>query len=555
MQTPPDQPEAAPKASTSQVAEDRVEPGSENVGDLLAASGTQRDWSTLAQMLVLTAIGALLMVFCVTFVNRFTAHRKEENVLEKAAIIAAHELAEITVQHNSFGNVGLCDLPADALSNRAGSKSRAISIDRLNETLSTDLEIAKKLNHPLIQKLVDTDMSVAHELQQELTQRLHLAIEPDSSQTNIAVPSSKFAADEQDNNVFKDVYRLLLQDRRARDASAVELKITLGRAKSAILTRDCETHLVEPANFEPLKDDAAPYLVLIEAEYERHGKADQREKLPSACALISAPDVEPPPSAFAITFPYGVPPQFRSAHDILTYKNWNSNGDWQQAVGSDVPGKGSLAPPLGAVMPSMSPGDAMAVALYHWLKSAGPSVEAERAVQLISSVWNIDQLRTGARHDEIESLDLWQQQQVNSCLARDTGSREYSIMNQTAPGTTGQAGLSRAFSIFDQVNAAANHNNFPPSALPLVIDENGRCNLSGRKGFDQKLREGLSPCPARHEHSGDCITGSSEASCRCHHGIIIPARTEDHYRETGTVLNQQQNVTFPRQQTNCAQGS
>ena len=227
--------------------------------------------------------------------------------------------------------------------------------------------------------------------------------------------------------------------------------------------------------------------MLIEAEYERHGKADQREKLPSACALISAPDVEPPPSAFAITFPYGIPPQFRSAHDILTYKNWNSNGDWQQAVGSDVPGKGSLAPPLGAVMPSMSPGDAIAAALYHWLKSAGPSVEAERAVQLISSVWNIDQLRTGARHDEIESLDLWQQQQVNSCLARDTGSREYSIMNQTAPGTTGQAGLSRAFSIFDQVNAAANHNNFPPSALPLVVDENGRCNLSGRKGFDQKL--------------------------------------------------------------------
>ena len=136
---------SSPKSVHKPMTEDRVEPGSENLSDLLAARGTQRDWSTLAQMLVLTAIGALLMVFCVTFVNRFTAHRKEENVLEKAAIIAAHELAEITVQHNSFGNVGLCDLPADALSKRAGSKSRAISIDRLNETLSTDLEIANKL--------------------------------------------------------------------------------------------------------------------------------------------------------------------------------------------------------------------------------------------------------------------------------------------------------------------------------------------------------------------------------------------------------------------------
>lgn len=507
MPIPPDQsPTSAP--ATRLPAPERSEGREEG---RLPVKSSANDWSEFAQLMLLTCLGALLMVSCVALTNRFTLHHKEANALEEAALMAARELAEITVQQSNFGYVGLCDLPADRLTKSLGSNRAAVSIDRLYEALRVDEEIALKLNHPLMQKLVRSDLAVAHQLQQELSQKLRQSVEPDSLQTKIKLPLERSSGEEQDNRIFRDVYRLLSEDRRAQQAQAIEVKITLGRAKVAILTRDCEVHLVDPSNFVALTDDSAPYLVQVEAVYEKRGVREAHQRPARACALIAAPNVEPPSSAFVLGFPSGVPPQFRSAHDILFYDHWSGSGDWQQAVGSEVPGKGSLAPPLGSVMPGMRPGDAMAVALYDWLKSAGASIDADRAVQLITSNWDPSPLSTTGHHDEeaLDGLDLGPEK-ANSCLARDTGAREYSIMNQTAPGTTGQAGLSRAFSIFDPVNQGLRRSRFPQSALPLFIDKDGCCNMSGRQGFDQALMQDF----LRSLHDTNIAAISSRATAK-----------------------------------------
>ncbi|HEY9717058.1 MAG TPA: hypothetical protein V6C69_06305, partial [Trichormus sp.] len=63
----------------------------------------------------------------------------------------------------------------------------------------------------------------------------------------------------------------------------------------------------------------------------------------------------------------------------------------------------------------------------------------------------------------------------------------YSIMNQTGPESVGQTALCRAFSVVDQAGQTINQPVFPQSALPLVVDQNGNCNLSGRTGFDHQL--------------------------------------------------------------------
>jgi len=440
-----------------------------------------QDWSTMGQLLLLTVAGGLLIVLYVGVVNLFTAQHKQSDVVENAAIMAARELCQIRVQHPSFGEVGLCDLP----------QSKAHSIDGVYETLRIDADIADDLKHPLIQSLVDKDLATAKKVDKELAQKLSLAVVPDTAQVaeNKQPPTGEEQED-QDNSVYRHVYRLISSDREAQSASSVELKIQLGRAKSPIISRDCDVRLIDPAEFIAADGKHAPYLVLIKATYDKRSKGKETSSVTKqACALIAAPTIPALPAAFMINFPQGIPPQFHSAGDILNFKKWMSKGDWQQAVGSEVPGKGSLAPPLEASMASMSPSDAMAVALYHWLKSAGTSVDPDRAIELIGSRWDLAALGQAQSERRAEALDLPDQTQgqVNSCLAKDTGAREYSIMNQTGPGSVGQTALCHAFSVFDQTGQSLSTPAFPQSALPIFIDKDGNCNLAGRTGFDREL--------------------------------------------------------------------
>jgi hypothetical protein len=442
----------------------------------------------MATLAFFTLMGSCLIVLMVAMVNNFTVHHKQADAVDNAALLAAHELSQVTVDHSSFGQVGLCDLPADRFSPTGVRQGRVISLGSLYETLRIDSEIAKKLGQKSMLSMAEHDTSLAHKVETELAQRLRQAVEVDTAPTS--VPQSTGSNSEQDNTVYRDVYRAISSDREAQAATSVELKIYLGRGTNPIFTRE-ETRLVSTADFVRTDSGAAPYLVLVEAHYEGHAKGSSQPQryVKRACALIGAPTVEAPPSAFIINFPQGIPPQFASAHDILFNKQWTSKGDWQQAVGSRVPGKGSLAPPLDPVMPSMQPGDAMAVGLYHWLRSAGSAIDPDLAVELIHSKWDLNSLSNTADRKDLDMTDSAEQTStiVNSCLARDTGAREYSIMNQTGPSSVGQIALSRAFAVFDQSTQPNAGPAYPPTALPLFVDAQGKCNLAGRKGFNTAL--------------------------------------------------------------------
>jgi hypothetical protein len=497
MQQEPDQFQNSSNPTGGRATVDR---GNVISSELEALTQTRASQKTeLAQLLLLTCIGSLIIVGYVWSVNKYSVHRTQTDILENAALLAARELSEITVQHSSLGDIGLCDLPPGRVSSHGISQTRATSIYHLYDTLNVDKEIAVKLNHALIEKLADNDLGLAQKLEYELAQKLKQAVEPDLSQNIKTMRGNNFTED-QDNNVYRDVFRMIAADREAQKAASVQVKVKLGWAKSAIFNRDCDPHQVDTANFQDKPQEHAPYLVQVEAIYDKRGKSKNEGIVKrSRCALIAAPNVEPPPAAFVINFPAGVPPIFKSVYDILAFKNWTSNGDWQQAVGSNVPGNGSLAPPLGSVGPSMSPGDAATVALYDWLKSAGPAVDSDRAVGLIKSIWDVSPLTVPVRRPEdvVETADL-QAANVNSCLARDTGAREYSIMNQTAPGSTGQTALARAFSIFGQSNQAMSQQpTYPQSALPLYVGKNGKCNIAGRHDFDQALIRDFLSCVQR----------------------------------------------------------
>ena len=159
-------------------------------------------------------------------------------------------------------------------------------------------------------------------------------------------------------------------------------------------------------------------------------------------------------------------------------------------MGSEIPGNGSLAPPLEPVLPEMLPGDAIAVALYHWLKNLGPDVNLKKFNALMASQWNVANMytnKTEQKHYALAPPEDDSLTPVNSCLMRDTGAREYAILNQTGLGGVGQAGLARAFGIYNTIGPLAQQEIYPQSALPILIDALGNVNLAGRRGFDKSL--------------------------------------------------------------------
>ena len=124
----------------------------------------------------------------------------------------------------------------------------------------------------------------------------------------------------------------------------------------------------------------------------------------------------------------------------------------------------------------------MSIELYHWLRRLGGNVDADKFLALLSEKWVTVRSHTTPTRRVTGN-------EPNSCLAVDTGAREYAILNQTAPGGAGQMALCRAFAIPTTTNLSQlnSSSQFPPSAMPLFVGNDGICNLSGRKGFDNKL--------------------------------------------------------------------
>jgi hypothetical protein len=456
------------------------------------ASGKGPDWSGTLMLVLGTVVGSVIIAVYVLAVNVLSPARKEVNVIEEGALKAAQRLTLITVEHANFGRVGLCDLerlPVSMDSMSSANQVRVVGIHSLFDTLHIDENIAKSLNHPVMLKLAKQDIALAHRVETDLVRRLRQAVEPDTVETT---PSQNYmensGAAEQENTIYRDLHRMISNE-NSNSSSILEMRIKLGTIKHPVLITQQNIRLVDPDEFEPTDESgSAPNLVLVEASYESKSKdGTSGTIIKRACAVIAAEAPTRKPSAFVITFPDGVPPQFRCARDILDCGKWPAKGGWQQAVGSEVPGRGSLAPPLEPVLPEMTPSDAMAVALYHWLRDLGPGIDAKRLQDLLSSKWTVDKTRNEKSNIFFQAQDQDWQFPVNSCLARDTGAREYAVMNQTGPGGIGQIALGHALGVYSALGPQSKQNIFPQSALPLLVDADGKLNISGRDGFDQAL--------------------------------------------------------------------
>jgi hypothetical protein len=248
------------------------------------------------------------------------------------------------------------------------------------------------------------------------------------------------------------------------------------------------TKLVSPVGFIADSRPGAPSVILVEAVFKENKKDDRHEPAlikKSACAVIGNPVLKYNPSALVLTFPQGLPKQFRCAQNILEPARWHAHGGWREASKGDVPGPGTLASPSMLKFSEMAPDQAFAIALYGWLKTLPTNADANKCLHLLSYNWQ-SLLDNGASKTQTMQKDGSAQSVVNSCLVQDTDSRTFAFMNQGAPGGAGQAAVANVFA-GNQTGPGVIFNGAPASALPLVVDNEGVCNLAGCKGFDQDL--------------------------------------------------------------------
>ncbi|MBA3993908.1 MAG: hypothetical protein C0469_10310 [Cyanobacteria bacterium DS2.3.42] len=492
----------------------------------------RKDLQHTTLLIAATFGGSLVVALYVLAVCALNQQHKDSNSVDRAVYLAARSLSEITAAHPSIGRVGLIDFaPPQELSFAEKKKHpRVIGLNSLNATLRVDALIARRLHNQALIDLSARDFKIAKQLEAELTRRLFAAVEQVPTQDpSIAEPPERVARQltdansdpvEDDNaarndSILQEVSRLLSDDVKGRGPNLVDVHITLGAVEPGKLSSQTyapdeeagkefvkdgmyrsgvpvpmpdgqtvifrgqphTTRRIDPSWFKKSLPGCAPWAVQLDAIYERSGKKGQQEKIvKTACAAIGGEPVYPKSSAFVVNFPQGKPNQFDKLSDILNFRNWDSHGEWQQVVGKEVPGKGSLAPPIEAITGGLTPSDALAHALYDWLKQMGPLVEPGNFATMMNQ--SFAQAMKSAAIDTVTG-------QANSCLMVDTGSREYALLNQTNPDGPGQLAISQCFGIRDQ---RILRDKIPPaSSLPLIVDSAGKCVLSGKNKFDREL--------------------------------------------------------------------
>lgn len=493
------------------------------------AKVVRKDVQHTTMLLLATFAGSFVVALYVLGVCTLNQQHKDSNSVDRAVYLAARSLSEVTASHPSIGRIGLVDwAPPQELSySEKKRRPRVIGLNSLYATLRVDAMIARRLQSQALIDLSNHDLKVAKQLEAELTRRLFAAVEQFPSQdSRIAEAPERVARqltgeyeenseEDRKDSILQEVSKLLSEDVKGRGPNLVDVKLTLGSVEPGKLTTQTfapkedagkdfvadgmyrsgvpvtmpdgqtitflgqphATRIIDPSWFKPGSRTTAPWAVQLEAIYERAREKGSSEKIvKTACAAVGGEPVFPKASAFVLNFPHGRQNQFDKVVDILNFKNWESQGEWQQVVGTEVPGKGSLAPPMEKITGGLSPSNALAHALYDWLKQMGSLVEPEKFARMMNE--SFAQAIKDASIDPATG-------QANSCLTVDTGSREYALLNQTNPDGPGQVAISQCFGIRDQ---RLPHDKIPPaSSLPLIVDAAGKCVLAGKNTYDSDL--------------------------------------------------------------------
>lgn len=448
---------------------------------------------------------SVLICSYVIAIGMINLPKSDVDPLGRAAEIAAEELMNVTIEHPTFGRIGLCDVQEGEEENA----TRTTGINTLMARLRHAAMVASMIDNKSLLSLANTDLKTLKQLREDLKVKLEKSLEVRGKQGEPnAIREGTLPLRDRIQKILESAYRTEL--------TLTEVKLSLGRVNSTTLTT---TRITAPtaeskasfvgdgrykayarvpvpgsddpivfypegdgveslpaSEFNPVELTTTPSAVLVEAVYEpKDASKGKQPKIKSACALVGPKSIPIYATALAIRFPNCIPSQFKRPLDLLAFPNWKGIGNWQQAVGASVPGDGRLGPALDPVS-SMNAGKAIELTFYQWLRQLDASTDPEKIASLFKQPWTEAERVASAVPLDTNIV-------ANSCLVQDTGAREFAILHQTSQGEYGQEALSRSFFIGNKKDIP------PPSSIPLLVDGAGNCNLCGRIGFDKRLIE------------------------------------------------------------------
>lgn len=442
--------------------------------------------STVCLSLVVSAYVLLLSWFNQTNVDA--------DPLERAADIAAHDFAAITVSNPALGDIAVSDSSFDL---RSGSSNlRVRSFNTTLAVLEQAWRVADQYHLNAMREQVGKDLVTLQEMNTTLHNKLLQELDVHGA-------------------IYERVRRLLARNVRSGETleqlkmSAGYLKVGSQESQTALKPlivpglaepvylhqQSYRTALTQATDFIPCtghKEEALPGAILLEATYS--SKKSRQKHTRKLCVIVGSLETRlngqskrrQPRQASVLTlnFPQGRPPQVNSLAQIFSMRAVGT-GQWLQTVDGRVPGPGKLAPPITPSLGDMNAVDALSVTFYHWLRQLEQAPSKARLDELICAQWPAEvqpskkKALGSSRPEESAELAVQSESPANSCLVSDSDARAYAFLHQNASNEEGQLGLLQCFS--------SGHANFPLQALPLVVSADGRANLPGRTGFDRKL--------------------------------------------------------------------
>lgn len=444
----------------------------------------------LWQLIAASFISGLVIVSYVLLIHTLEKSKPPESPLEEAARLAAGALTDVHLQHSGFGFVGLCDTLKDE--NAYDHASRRIrSINSVKANLRSCAILAGDLDQKPLLDQIEKDIVELEGLEARLVSTIWKSVEADSSRTGIH-------------------YRVeeLLKRKLSRQGRLQEVKIVLGRygktsGGPTLVTAPArekgeafvqngfyrenvdiptlrghhlqfhrlgtEIDIIEPRNFRNIANQMEPSAVMIEATLESNaGSGATKRFVLRACASIGAPQPPPVSTCLAMRFPHGLPRQFGSTRDFLDDSIWLGEGRWLTAEHGSVPGNGELEE--SHRLDDMLPSQALAVGIYHWLRGISTPVDPDKALDFLSTKFEMDRLEKSGR-----GLD------TNSCLVKDTGARERALSRGFEAGSSGQKALKQVFEYQGTLT------EYPASAFPIAVSAQGEARIAGRSRYDAGL--------------------------------------------------------------------
>ena len=498
------------------------------------SGGGAIDWYNIVVLLLSTVSISGVIALYVVSLAWFNLKNNATDPLERAARAAAEDLLRINVVSASFGNVGIADFNNTTLGAggaSAGAVGEVRSYNTAASLVRTSLNVAKRYKLPALAEQAGADLQELQALKEELRRKI--------------VGSIQAGQPEGGGKIFEHVRRILSNHPRGGqhlqaltirlgysidrmqvctiEAEADDPPAIVGRGRLRTMTpiavplspeilyfeqQPKDTAIIDNSQFMPSSnpsdpDSAIPTTLSIEAQFSSGPKRSDIHATTlikkEVCVIAGAdyknqPFVSPPSEGcFAIGFLQGRPQQFKSLADILQYKGWRAHAEWQQAIQGGVPGSGNLAPPALPALKTMDGGESLSIALYHWLRGLSRPISPKQLEAMLTAPWHVPPPPNlpSTNNTAASALPLVSDAtgeigaanesnvQANSGLLKDSGARLFALLYQNKQGELGQKAL---FNCFQGIP-----NKFPPSTLPLVIDNQGQANLPGHQGFDRSL--------------------------------------------------------------------